>query len=207
MKTREQLHAERAQKGLPHWKPSQRKRLQECIDQGATIVYWNSDTWGRPANGGSGGSVYAGLVQEIPGIRPVLCGPGAFHATKEPHRWAGTRVWVVAMWGVVVWDGDKCGSLKREILGEILPSEAWVSASVSARLGVKANLTYANLTDANLTRADLTYANLTRANLTRADLTYANLTRADLTGAYRGHQLPAPAGWHTLASGYLERDQ
>jgi len=52
----------------------------------------------------------------------------------------------------------------------------------------RADLTGANLTDADLTRADLTGANLwdanlTRANLTRANLTGANLTDADLTGA------------------------
>jgi hypothetical protein len=27
--------------------------------------------------------------------------------------------WVVALHGEVAWDGDKCGALKREILGEI----------------------------------------------------------------------------------------
>ena len=46
-----------------------------------------------------------------------------------------------------------------------------------------ANLTGANLFRANLTGADLTGANLFRANLTGADLTGANLTGADLTGA------------------------
>jgi uncharacterized protein YjbI with pentapeptide repeats len=44
----------------------------------------------------------------------------------------------------------------------------------------RANLTRADLTMANLTKADLTMASLTRANLTRADLTRANLIRADL---------------------------
>ena len=42
----------------------------------------------------------------------------------------------------------------------------------------------ANLTGANLARANLTYANLTGANLARANLTDANLTYANLTDAY-----------------------
>ena len=46
-----------------------------------------------------------------------------------------------------------------------------------------ANLTDANLTNANLTNANLTNANLSYANLTNANLSYANLTGADLTGA------------------------
>jgi hypothetical protein len=45
----------------------------------------------------------------------------------------------------------------------------------------QANLRYANLYQADLTRADLTRANLRYANLTEADLTEAELTRADLT--------------------------
>jgi uncharacterized protein YjbI with pentapeptide repeats len=49
--------------------------------------------------------------------------------------------------------------------------------------GVRADLTYANLTLADLTRANLTRANLTGANLTDANLTGANLTDSDLTGA------------------------
>jgi uncharacterized protein YjbI with pentapeptide repeats len=47
----------------------------------------------------------------------------------------------------------------------------------------RADLTGANLTNANLTRADLTGADLTGANLTNANLYRANLYRADLTGA------------------------
>ena len=46
-----------------------------------------------------------------------------------------------------------------------------------------ANLTCAKLSGTNLTNADLTSANLTGANLSRADLTDANLTGANLTGA------------------------
>ncbi len=194
MSTIEQIRETRSAKGLPHWKPSQRRRLRECVQGGAEIVYWNSDRWGRPANGGTGGPVRVGLVQEVEGPL-ALCGPRALHATKEPHRWKGERVWVVAMWGPVVWNDDKCGSLKREILGEILPEEAWVSASVAARMGIAKYLYGANLSGANLERANLSGANLERANLSGA-----NLERA-----YRGSST-AVAGWRTSATGYLERD-
>jgi hypothetical protein len=49
--------------------------------------------------------------------------------------------------------------------------------------GARADLTYANLTDANLRGADLTDADLRDANLTYANLTDADLRRADLRGA------------------------
>ena len=45
------------------------------------------------------------------------------------------------------------------------------------------NLTRADLSGANLSGADLCYTNLTRADLTRADLSYANLSDADLSYA------------------------
>jgi hypothetical protein len=46
-----------------------------------------------------------------------------------------------------------------------------------------ANLSRANLSGCNLRRANLTEANLTEANLTEADLTEANLTEANLSWA------------------------
>jgi hypothetical protein len=48
---------------------------------------------------------------------------------------------------------------------------------------IRIDLSWTDLSQANLTGADLTGANLTGANLTGADLTGANLTGADLTGA------------------------
>ena len=39
-----------------------------------------------------------------------------------------------------------------------------------------------------------------------ANLDGANLYGANLYGAYRGQNQPPIPGWHTLASGYLERD-
>ena len=68
-----------------------------------------------------------------------------------------------------------------------------------------ANLRCANLSGANLSGADLRGANLRGANLSGADLRGANLSGANLSGAYRGYSKPIP-GWHTLASGYIERE-
>jgi len=129
------------------------------------------------------------------------------------------------MLGEVCWDDDKCGSLSREFIGEILPEEAIFCQSVAARLGAVRNLSGADLTGANLSRAYLSGANLSWADLSGADLsgadlseaklsgaylygadlTGANLSGAYLSGAYRG---PSPAinGWRTTATGYLERD-
>jgi hypothetical protein len=206
--TREEILEKRRALGYPHWKPSQRRRLAELIDQGVTIAYWNSDAHGRPANGGTGRDpVRPGLVQEIAGPL-ALCGPRALHATKEPHRWRGARVWIVALHGEVQWQGDKCGALKREVLGEVLPEESWVSPSAAVRIG-GANLSRAYLRGAYLIGADLYGANLYGANLvgaylSSADLIGADLRGADLRGAYRGSSLLIP-GWRTLDSGYLER--
>ena len=178
--THDEILADRRKRGLPHWKPSQRKRLRECIASGASIAYCNTTAHGLPANGGTGGPLRTGLVQAIAG--PLqLCGPGALHATMEPHRWKGSRVWIVALHGEVKRESDKLGALCREVLGEVLREESWVSASVAIRVGE--NLTRANLTGANLTRANLTGANLRGENLTRANLTGANLRGANLTGA------------------------
>ena len=69
-----------------------------------------------------------------------------------------------------------------------------------------ANLSGANLYAANLYGANLSGANLYGANLSGANLSRANLYGANLYGAYRGSS-PTIPGWHTLASGYLEREQ
>jgi len=42
----------------------------------------------------------------------------------SPDRWQGERVWVVALYGDVLWEDDKCGALKREIIGEISTERA-----------------------------------------------------------------------------------
>ena len=99
------------------WTSQQRARLDVARSHGARLAYWRSNKDGTPANGGTGGARKAGDVERIPG--PLrLCGGGALHATETPPKWEGKRVWIVALFGEVLDDGDKLGALHREILGE-----------------------------------------------------------------------------------------
>ena len=171
-------------------------RVRKVLKEGATLAYWNSDAHGRPANhkpepfaahafDPEQWTAYPGAVQTVKG--PLeMCGPHALHATMQPHKWAGSRVWLVALWGEVQEQGNKFGALKREIICEIFPEDA-IDPSVAVRVGVKhlpgANLRGADLRGANLRGADLSGADLSGANLYGANLYGANLYGADLGGA------------------------
>ena len=54
-------------------------------------------------------------------------------------------------------------------------------------------------------RANFSGANFSGANLSRANFSRAYLSGANFSGAYRGTSSKIP-GWHTLVSGYLERE-
>jgi len=267
-----------------HWTDRQIALLERLDRQRAVFCYWCSDAWGFPSNGGTC-TVRArpALEQTEPGPMS-LCERGTLHATREPHRWQGVRVWVVALLGDVVEQDHKLGALKRVFVGEFLPGD---QCPPSCRAAMRADLRGANLGGANLRGADLGGADLRGANLgganleradlggadlggaylgganlelanfggaylgganleladlggaylggaylggadlrganlggtnlrgadlrgadlERTDLERANFGGADLRGAYLGHLKPAPSGWHTLASGYLEKDQ
>ena len=109
---------------VPHfaakWPTEQQERLRVAQDAGATIAFWRSDRDGQPAN--NGGRIEAaapGVIHTSPG--PLsLCSRGTLHATLIPPKWHGDRWWIVAMYGEVAWQDDKCGALRREILGEAL---------------------------------------------------------------------------------------
>jgi hypothetical protein len=109
---------------IPHfaakWSPQQQERLRAAQGAGATLAFWRSDNRGMPANGGRDIDPAApGVIHTAPG--PLnLCRRGTLHATLIPPKWQGERWWIVAMHGEVAWDEDKCGALKREILGEAL---------------------------------------------------------------------------------------
>ena len=170
---------------MNHWSDTQQARLFELMDDpSVNIAYWNSDAQGRPTNGGSKCDWYAtpGAIQELPGPL-VMCGPGALHATVDPLKWAGCRVWLVAMHSPFQIELDKVGSLKREILGEIFPEQVFCQR-LGARLG----------------RKDLSWA-----NLSGADLYGANLSGADLSGAtlYRVYRPDGHAGYKVV-NGCLE---
>lgn len=105
------------------WPNAQRSRVDNVLREGATLAFWRSTADGRPSNGGGGGTRYIGTVEEIAG--PLeLCGRGALHATLEPGKWKGDKVWIVALFGEIAKDDDKIGALKREILGV-----AWTAPS------------------------------------------------------------------------------
>jgi hypothetical protein len=78
---------------------------------------WRSDAKGKPVNGGNGGAVRAGLLQEIDG--PLrICAHG-FHATTNPVGWSGDRWWIVALFEPIQRQDSKMASLKRLIVEEL----------------------------------------------------------------------------------------
>ena len=102
------------------WSLSQQARFSEVFIQADALAFWKSDANGLPSNGGlSKEAAYPGLVQEISGPLQI-CTKDALHATLAPGKWKGERLWVVALFGEVQWQDDKCAALKREIIGEIL---------------------------------------------------------------------------------------
>lgn len=70
--------------------------------------------WGQETNEPKG---KLGQVHKIDG--PLkLCTRNALHATYKPDEWKGSRIWIVAIHPPFQVDGDKLGSLKREIIAE-----------------------------------------------------------------------------------------
>ena len=216
------------------WPVAQRERLEALLraqadDPSTTwIGYYCSDAWGRASNGGDQTErVHAGLVQRIDGPLEI-CTPRGLHATREPHRWRGVRVWVVALLGPHQEEDDKAAALVREIVGEVMPEDVF-DPSLAARMGlarayltganlrgaylVGANLRGANLGGANLGDADLVGANLGGAYLRGANLARANLVGAYLVGAYivgayiGGTERPPwlPEQWIVTRDGYVAR--
>jgi uncharacterized protein YjbI with pentapeptide repeats len=173
----------------PHWTKGQIRSLNKAIEDGATVAFTLTGPEGEPCNGGeSSRDQYArpGLVQESKGSFK-LCYPGVFHATLEPHKWKGSRVWIVALYGEVQREGDfKLGASKREFIGEVLAHEA-TDPRIGAKLGRKdlagADLNGASLAEANLVGADLSEVDLSKADLRYAKFHKANLNEADLSGA------------------------
>ena len=181
-----------AAKNQTSWTAKQRNHLRRMQKAGAVFAYYLTDSYGRPSNHNIDNilerkkwTVKPGVVQKVNG--PLKeCSKNALHATLEPHKWAGNRVWVVAFLGEVKHLDSKIAGLHREIIGEVMPEEA-LSPSVGVKLGRKdlnsANLSYANLSSANLSYANLSYANLSSADLISADLRSANLSYANLSSA------------------------
>jgi hypothetical protein len=164
------------------WNKEQIARLEQLSE--AWIGYWCSNADGQPAQYGTPLSEPAsvGVVHREDGPLREDCGAGQLHATREPWKWPGSRVWIVALIGETHGDNTKSWGLVREIIGEVMIGDA--SPEVEIRIGQKiltgAGLKDANLRGANLTGADLRGANLSGAGLSGADLSGANLYLADL---------------------------
>jgi hypothetical protein len=190
------------------WTPRQRNHLRRLMRGGAKIAYLCVDAFDRPANHEMdpekhrAWTVRPGLVQEVEG--PLeLCSARALHATLVPHRWRGSRVWLVGLVGEVREDTNdqKLGALRREIIGLVRP-ECALSESVGIRIGRRDHLSGANLWGANLSCANLSCANLSRANLSGANLSRANLSGANLSGAnLSGANLSRADLWGAYLSG------
>ena len=85
----------------------------------AFLAFWKSDQAGMPCNGGSAATpASVGKVEEISGPLEI-CTARGLHATLDPDKHKGERIWLVALYGEVQRSEDKVASLKREILAEI----------------------------------------------------------------------------------------
>ena len=95
------------------------ERSKTLREQGVMLAFWRSGSDGKPSNGGDGPPRHIGMIEEISGpLKP--CTRNALHATLNPRKWKGARLWIVALYPPVAnVDGDKCASLKREILAEL----------------------------------------------------------------------------------------
>jgi len=95
-----------------------RAHANELLRMGAKIAYWRSDKNAKPSNGGLAEPVDIGTIQKIEG--PLrICTSKALHATYNPSKWHGERIWLVALKGEIVEEEDKLGGLEREILAEL----------------------------------------------------------------------------------------
>ena len=169
---------------MTSWTQAQISRSLELEAAGATLAFYCSDQHGRPVNGGSQNpkwTCFPGAVHQIDGPL-ALCTDHALHATFQPHRWLGSRVWVVAMIGDMQRE-DKIGALHREVIGEILPEDC-IDPSIGVRIGIR---------------------NLSGSVLRGSDLSGSVLRGSDLSGAYR--PIDPPCGWRIAANDTLERVQ
>ena len=97
-----------------------RARIAAAEESASVIAFWCSDGNGLPINGGSRDIEPARPGRTLVSEGPLqLCSRGTLHATMKPDNWRWERVWVVALYGPYVTDGEKYGALRREIIGEI----------------------------------------------------------------------------------------
>jgi hypothetical protein len=167
------------------WSFAQRDRLRTLRHAGHWIGFWNSDEAGQPARYGMALQEAAGVgvIHRESGMLRSTCGRGQLHATRQPLHWPGSRVWVIALYTPIQADDLKAWSLKREIIGEIFPSDNVGDASARASIRPYADLCWADLRWANLSWMDLRGADLQDADLRHAEMAKINLDGANLRGA------------------------
>ena len=187
-----------------HWTKKQQNRLAELMaDPSVYIGYWNSDAWGRAINGGAKDFIAKpGLMQEFLGQLPKKTdyktfynyagekkpGVGAFSATSNPSRWAGCRVWVVALHGKRHGNDENTHALKRLAPSKSpLPSRTPIRGLKASSGRISPNLSRAYLEGADLRGASLFAVNLSEACLEGANLSGAQLDRANLKNANLRH--------------------
>lgn len=86
--------------------------------EGFVYAFCKTNEDGTPSNGGSGTICKEGAVHEVEGPLKI-CTKNALHATIDVNKWDGEALWLVKMYEPVVMEGDKIGSLKREVVRRI----------------------------------------------------------------------------------------
>src|SRR5208337_1914675 len=82
------------------------------------LAFWKSDAKGRPANGGTATIARNNLFEKLDGPLKI-CTASALHATLDPPKYEGERLWLVALAGELQFVDDKIGTLEREIICEV----------------------------------------------------------------------------------------
>jgi hypothetical protein len=96
---------------------------QNAKQDNGVFMFWKSDKDGHPCNRGvKSEPARPGLKQKKEG-RLEICNHG-FHATVNPWKWNGDRLWIVKLTGEMQEEEDKVCALEREIICEI-PMEGW----------------------------------------------------------------------------------
>lgn len=76
-------------------------------------------------------------------------------------------------------------TIKNRWTGEVIyeSEKTTYKEAIEEAIRNRANLSWANLSRADLSKANLSWANLSKADLSKADLSKANLSKADLSWA------------------------
>ena len=104
--------------GSGYWLAVFKEHFKPLTEPDSFLAYWKSNENGGPSNGGTGTLAKIGLVEKIRGPLEI-CTSHALHATIEPPKHRGERLWLVAMKGELQFQDDKVGALEREILAEL----------------------------------------------------------------------------------------